>query len=369
MSADTLISILICKDAGGAGRMLLGRQDLRVRWALTEREAEAVIHSTKCGVCITREPLARAVLAACAASQRTVTTIVLLDAANWSSWREYYEAGATSVVQAGATEQLLDAMSDATGLSFRSSPRVPYRTDVRFALGEEGGAWTSVNLSATGICLLEFPPYALGCEVDLAFELAGKRYEFNAIVAQMLRIGSHRAVGLAFRDLSRELQTTLDEIIRAEQRRTRTYEDPVEDFDALDETTMLALRTSTAHGDALASMRALISGGTVPHSETTARWLHAACDALSTYEVAAIRSPQTAPPWAQDVLHARLRVYQARARAGTNAPSENDVREIFGLCQRLAETAAGTDHQVLVQVTNLRAEILRALYDPNLLDN
>lgn len=369
MSADNAVSILICKDAGAAGRTLLARNDLRVRWALTAAEAESVIRWTKCGVCITREGLAKSVLAACAAADRKVATIVLLEPAHWSSWREYFEAGATSVLQANAADQLLDAMSDATGLFFRTEPRVPFKTEVRFALGAEGGAWRSLNLSATGICIMEFPPYALGSEVDLAFEIAGKRFEFNAIVSQILRVGSRRAVGLAFRDVSPELRANLNEIISAEQARTRAVTEPVEEFDALDDQTVLALRTSSVQGNALALMRALVSEGTVARSETAASWLIAACDALSEVEVAAVRNPQNAPAWAQDALLARLRVYQARSRAGSDTPSDADVREIFGLCQRLAESAAGADEQSLVQVANIRAEVLRALYDPELLDS
>jgi hypothetical protein len=59
-------------------------------------------------------------------------------------------------------------------------------------------------------------------------------------------------------------------------------------------------------------------------------------------------------------------VYQARERAGDGAPPDAEVREIFGLCQRLADSAAGSDEASLVQVANIRAEILRTLHDPDL---
>jgi hypothetical protein len=366
MSADA-VSILICNDAGTASRTLLARQDLRVRWALTAAEVEAVVALTKCAVCITRESLAKTTLAACARTGRKVATIVLLETEQWSAWRDYFEAGATTVLQASATDQLLDAMSDATGLAFRTAPRITFKTEVRFALGDEGGAWQSLNLSATGICIVGFPPYALGSEVDLAFEIAGKRFEFNAIISQILRVGSQRAVGLAFQDLSHELRANIDDVISAEQRRTRAGTDPT-DFDPLDDDTVLALRSSSVSGNAVALMRALTSDGTVARSENAAPWLVAACDSFTAIEVEAVRNPQAAPAWAHDAVLARLRVYQIRWKAGANAPSDTCMREIFGLCQRLADTAAGADQASLVQVANIRAEVLRTLYDPELLD-
>jgi hypothetical protein len=370
MSADNAVSILICRDAGSAGRMLLQRHDLRVRWALTPAEVAAVIKLTKCAVCITRDSLAKHTLVSAAKADRPIATIVLLEPEQWSSWREYFEAGATSVLQATATEQLLDAMSDATGLSFRNSPRVPFKNEVKFALGAEGGSWRSLNLSSTGIAIMDFPPYALGSEVDLAFDLHNKRFEFNAVVSQILRVGQRRAVGLEFREVTPELQMNLDEIIQGELKRIRPTTEPVEDFDeALDEGTLLALRNSNVQRDALTLMRVLTSGGTVASADAAAPWLVAACESLSSIEVAAVRNPNSAPKWAQEAVAARLRVYQIRANAGSNIPPEAEIREVFAFCQRLAETAEGADEASLVQVTNIRADLLHALYDPDLIEN
>jgi hypothetical protein len=365
MSDENRVSILICKDAGAASRTLLARADLRIRWALTKAEATAVVRHTKATVVVTRVALAKDVLAECAKVDRPVASVVLLEPAQWSSWREYFEAGATSVLRATAAEELLDAMTDATGVAFRTAPRVPFKTEVRFAEG--GGAWTSLNLSATGLCIVDFPPYALGSDVDLVFEISGKEYEFNAIISQIFRVGPRRAVGLAFGELSPELQMTINEYTTRAQADTRLVTEPVEEFDALDENTLLKLRSSTVQGDTLQLIRALTTDGTVERSDEAAPWLVAACASLSPIEVDAIQSPKSSPQWAHDALLGRLRAFQARSRAGSGLPSEKDVREVFGLCQRLAESAANADDHALVQVTNIRGEILRALYDPELL--
>lgn len=360
------VSTLICKDAGTAGGTLLARKDLRVRWALTEAEAEAVIQWTRCAVCIARAPLAMPVLAACARANREINTIVLLEPAQWASWGDYFRAGAGAVLQASAADQVLDAMADATGIPIRTARRVPFRTEVRFALGEEGGAWWSVNVSKTGICILDFPPLALGAEVDLTFDVGGQPFEINAIVAQILRVGPQRAVGLSFGDISPELAAALDHTIQHSRAGSNPIFDVVGELDPLDEATIHELRLVDFQGDRLAVMRALTSRGAIDATDEAAPWLVAACRALSAVEVAAIRDPDGAPPWAQDAVLARLRVYRTRAEA--TVPSAADVRLIFGLCQRLADSAAGSDGPTLVQVATIRGQILRVLYDPDLAD-
>lgn len=365
MSDENRVSILICKDAGAASRTLLARADLRIRWALTKEEASAVINQTKCAVVITRAALASEVLANCAKVDRSIASVVLLEPSQWSSWREYFEAGATSVLRATAAEELLDAMTDATGLMFRTAPRVPFKTEVRFAEG--GGSWTSLNLSSTGICIVDFPPYALGSEVDLSLEMGGKRFEFGAIISQIFRVGQRRAVGLAFADISPELRMNINEHTTRAENQLRNDADAVDQFDPLDESTVLNLRSSTVQGDSLALIRALTSDGKVEHSDHAAVWLVAASESFSPIEVTAIQTPKAAPQWAHDAVLGRLRAFQARSRAGSGMPSETDIREVFGLCQRLAQSASGSDQQSLVQVTNIRGEILRALYDPDLL--
>lgn len=367
MSDDNRVSILVCKDAGAASRTLLSRADLRIRWALTKGEAAAVVKLTKCAVVITRAGLAKDVLAESAKSDRPIASIVLLDEAQWSSWREYFEAGATSVLRASAADELLDAMTDATGIAFRSAPRVPFKTEIRFAEG--GGSWTSLNLSATGICLIDFPPFALGSEVDLALDMSGKAFEFTAVISQIFRVGPRRAVGLAFLSMSPELKVHIDEYTRQSQSNRIGTEPVEEEFDPLDEGTVLQLRSSTVQGNALALIRALTGDGTIEQVDAAAPWLVAAAESFSPSEVAAIQTPRTAPAWAHDAVLGRIHAFRVRARAGSEGPAETDVREVFGICQRLAESAARAEEEELVQVTNIRGEILRTLYDPDLLAN
>ncbi len=366
MSDDNKVSILICKDAGTASRTLLARADLRIRWALTAAEASAVVRMTRCSVVITRAALAKGVLDDCAKNNsRQVTSVVLLEPAQWSDWRAYFEAGATYVLRACAADELLDSLTAATGVAFRSAPRVPFKSTIRFAEG--GGEWSTLNLSNTGICIIGFPPYALGSEVDLVVTIDNREFEFNALISQIFRVGEHRAVGLAFNEITPEMQTYIDEYTRRAQSRGRFVTEPVEEFDPLDEGTLLALRSSAVQGDSLALVRALTSDGTIPATEHAEPWLVAACGSFTAIEVAAIQNPRSVPQWAHDAVLARLSAYRARSRAGTDAPSESAIREIFGLCQRLAESAMGADDESLVQVTNIRGEVLRALYDPELL--
>lgn len=364
MSDDNRVSILICTDAGSASTTLLARVDLRIRWALTKAEAVAVVRNTTSAVVITRAALASDVLAECAKSQRSISSIVLLEPSQWSSWREYFEAGATSVLRASAADELLDALTDVTGAAFRTAPPVPFKTHVRFVEG--GGDWTSLNLSSSSICIIDFPPYALGSEVDLVFEIEGTELELNAIISQIFRVGPYRAVGLSFGEVSTEVQTRINEYTSRMHAKQQVTEQ-VASFDSLDDNTLSRLRSATVQGDTLQLIRTLTTDGTVPAHEHAAPWVVQACASMSPMEKQSIRAPKSAPQWAQDALLGRLRAFEARSRAGAGPPTENDVREVFGLCQRLAEGAASSDEQTLVQVTNIRGEILRALYDPELL--
>jgi hypothetical protein len=361
-------SILICKDAGNASRIVLLRDDLRVRWALTSEEARSVIGLTRCRACVTREGMAKEVLAAAAQAKRSVATIVLLEPSSASEWKQYFEAGATCVLHANDTDEILNALSDATGMSFRAARRVPLRTEVRFALGAEGGAWQTHDISATGVCIVGFPPYALGTELDLAFDLIGQRYEFNAVVSQVLRLGTQRAVGLAFREMTPELQAALEEVLANAARRERLRTD-ADVFETLGETTIISsFRNPTIQGDTLDMIRALTSVGQIRPADTAEQWLVSACEAMSAVEETSIQHPESAPAWVRDAVVARLRAYRSRWNSGVAEPPDIDVQDIFGLCQRIAEGAAGSDGQLLVQVTNIRAEIVRALYDINLFD-
>jgi hypothetical protein len=361
MSDENRISILICKDAGSVSRTLLAREDLRIRWALTIQEANAVIRWTKCAIAITRPALAKPLIAACRSADREVASIVLLEPSHWSTWREYFDAGATSVLQTTSADQLLDAMSDATGMSFRAAPRIPLKTSVRFGDGTSGNA---MNISSTGLCVVDCPSSELGATVRIEFETGGKKFELQAVVSRIFRVGSRPALALAFEEVSPDQQWELDDVIELARKHELQPPETVDDFDPLDDGTVLALRSTSLQGESLPIMRALVSGGQVANSETTAAWLVAACASFSALEVRAIQEPASAPAWAHDAVLARLRVYQARFRAGFDPVPESDVREIFGLCQRLAESVASADEASLVQVTNIRADILRVLYAP-----
>jgi len=363
--SDDRISVLICNDAGAASMTLLVRDDLRIRWALSVEEALAVLQLTRCTICIARAAMAKPVLTACKVAARDIASIVLLDPAEWSTWREYFNAGATAVLQATGADQLLDALSDATGVSFRSSPRVPFRSEVRIAQ-DPRTPYNTVNLSSTGLSILDFPLFALGAAIDLLLTIEGRQYPMRAVVSRISRRGERRSVGVAFQDLSPELQARIHEVITVNQIDLFPNTESGVSFDPLDDGTLVALRSSNVQGDTLALMRTLIRYGKVASTESAEPWLIAACDSFSPVEVSAINDPSSVPQWAEDAVMLRLSAYRARARAGSHGPSEADAREVFGLAQRLAESSSGADDASLVKVTNIRADVLRALYDPDL---
>jgi hypothetical protein len=359
MSDENQISILVCKDAGSASRTLLSREDLRMRWALTAEEARSVIRWTKCAVCITRAQLAQPVVEACRAADREIASVVLLEPERWASWRDYFDLGATAVLQATAADQLLDAMSDATGVSLRTAARIPFDTEVRVT--NSSGVWRTYDISTSGMSLLDFP-YELGSELELTFMLDGREYTCNANVSRIFRSSdSLLAVGVAFQSTSLAFQEHLEDFISRSHSDATQLIEPDEDFVALDDETVLSLRSATIENNSSELSRALAADGKIAASDRTASWLTDACLELSPLEVTAVRNPKAAPVWAHDAVLARVRVHQIRSRVN-GTPTDAEVREVFGLCVRLADSSADADEASLVQVTNIRADILRTLY-------
>ena len=105
-------SILISAAAGTAGRPLLRNEDIDLSWALTEEELRST--SRRFDVVLTREELAEVAL-----SRRAGPVVVLLEANGWSRHEQYFDKGATALVQAS-----IEAVSELTGVPFEEHPWV-----------------------------------------------------------------------------------------------------------------------------------------------------------------------------------------------------------------------------------------------------
>src|SRR5688572_1161014 len=121
MSHSGRRSVLVAADAGHASAPLLSCSDLRLHWALTVQEAEGVLADGIADVCVTRESMAPALLAAARRLDREIEVIVLLDSQNHQEWGGYFEAGATSLVPSSAVERIAEAVQDATGVNIDPS--------------------------------------------------------------------------------------------------------------------------------------------------------------------------------------------------------------------------------------------------------
>jgi hypothetical protein len=170
-----------------------------------------------------------------------------------------------------------------------------------------------------------------------------------------------RAVGMAFQEITPELRTTLQELTKAKAAE-RVVTEPIDAFDPISDAALANLRAALLRPETLKTLRVLVEQGTPPVD--TPRWLAAASTTLSEAERALIQSSSTAPAWASDALLCRLRAFQARSRVGSGPPTDTDVREVLGICRRLAEAASSADEPALVQVASIRGEVLRTLYDP-----
>jgi len=214
-------------------------------------------------------------------------------------------------------------------------------------------------VSATGICIADLPPSQ--DDIALSFEILDVKFKVNAVMSRISRSGSRRIVGLAFRDVPPDVTTQLTQAIATLEAHTPPAED---EFDGLSgPSTTLAFRSQALHLDPMELARELISGGQLKGA--TIDWLASACDHLSEIEAQALRAPQSVPAWARDAAEARLRAFELRARHENSSITDAEFEEVLELCRRMGDNAVGSSDPMLVQVTNIRGDILRTLYDPN----
>src|SRR5437762_8614450 len=104
--------ILVCCDAGAAGRVLLARRDLDLRWALTFEEARAVVKSGFPRLVVMREEVAAGLLETMREAKSTASSIVLLEEDGWSRYDGYLSRGATVLVRETNGRRILEAISE-----------------------------------------------------------------------------------------------------------------------------------------------------------------------------------------------------------------------------------------------------------------
>jgi len=335
------------------GRDLLRRRDVALHWALTAEEAAAVAKRAKPKVCLAREYMAEDVLEKLS-KRPPVPVVVLLEPDGWERRQAYMDGHATALVQASSGDRILEAVSVLTGLEFAKATRVDLETVVEVHVEGEDRLLETANLSASGVCIRGFPKTHVGYGTKVNFLMLDDPFEVAGVVVRCFRIGGVEAAGLAFSepsaDVLNKIQALVDGSLGSEPGGQSMIMDPM-DPDTLSGLPSVGGSVRDALRDRLVKAGAKDADGD---------WLALATSELTPLErEAALGKPCEA--WVQAVLDLRLSLYRTRSVVQGNLPNEL-VQKSLGACRALADKAAGSGSETLVQVTRIRAGILRALY-------
>lgn len=354
----TSIPLLVCCDAGAAGRELLARRDMVLRWALTPAEAMAVVAVDPPRLVLVRESMADDVLRVLPGG---LPVVVLLEPDGWVRHQRFAEAGATALVRASNRERILEAVSELTGLAFRVHPRIRLAEVVSATVGEETHFVEAAEISASGIALRNLPGARVGTRVTVEVDFLTPPRTLTALAVRFGQDDGQPLAGLAFDGLTENDRIALIEFIRER-------ESMVELPEPVDLTTDIGTYTLDLFcnlGDDTRVFRDMMSSAMFPLNGAIGprmpKWLERVCASLTEMERSALQGAVDVPAFASAAIDLRLMLAQSRAGAG-GAISVEMGHRVLEFSRTLANEGTSRPAEVLRQITEIRAAILVEAY-------
>jgi hypothetical protein len=357
-------SILVVTDAGSAGRVLLGRKDLQTYWALTVAEALAIVELRAPGVCLVREELAADLLKAFKSVDRAPPVIVLLEEDGWERRDLYFGLGSTAMASELAVERILEAISELTGIAFRTNPRVPMVSFIDATIDGSQVLLETVDLSASGVSVRGYPSPHIGATAEVLFGVCDPPVHATAMVVRMFESGGETIAGMCFVGLDDERRRAIGQFVEEEAKREPQLPEPV-GFTAdlggaftldLGETIGAGVETNRIY---LNMLRETVAQASV----LMPTWLRRVQLSLTEIERRSIASPDGLPTWASRTVALRVHLKRERLETGTGT-MEAEIPRVIEHCCALAVDAEGAPGEVLAQVCEIRAQLLREAYEP-----
>jgi hypothetical protein len=354
--------ILIISDAGTAGRALLARRDVELRWALTRPEARAGLQiDPKPRVCLTREDLALDVLASLKKEDGGPACVVLVEPEGWARKDKYLEAGATAIVQRTAEEKILEAISGLTGLVFRSHPRVPYSTVADVTMHGDRYFLETVDLSASGVTIRGLTNARIGDRVELTFMMTDPQMSASGVVVRVFEEHGEVLAAISFEMIDAAHRKRLAEMVDEERSKAPELPEPV----GLTHDLPSAF-TADLHSAAGADPNAHQIYRNMLHEymKTSTKvvrvpsWLERVARSLTASERKAATG-QDVPSYARATLDMRIQLEHCRLDGG---PTEGTVAAAIELCRSMANDVPENNVEELKDVIVIRAALLRAVY-------
>lgn len=351
------IPLLVCCDAGAAGRELLARRDMILRWALTPAEAKAVVAVDPPRLLLIRESMADDVLRDLPVG---LPAVVLLEADGWARHKRYAEAGATALVRASNRERILEAVSELTGLAFRIHPRLSITEVINMTIGDDTYYLQAAEISASGIAVRNLPGARVGTRVTVELDFLEPPRALTAIVVRFGQDEGQVLAGLAFDGLNDIDRKALSTFIKDRETETRM---PEPEHLAEDPGTY-SLDLFQHNGPDTRIFKDMMSASLFPIVGAVGprmpSWLERVADSLTEVERSSLRGT-TEVPFAGPALDLRLTLAHTRARAGGQISPALGQR-VLEFSRTLANEGTSRPAEILHQITEIRAALLVEAY-------
>ena len=344
---------LVYGDLKAAGRELLARSDMDLRWAVHLEEALAVSRRVPLQLVLTSEECGLPFLEDRKDLSRQPPCVVMLSPHAMERREQYRTAGATALVSSEEPARLVEAISELTGLRFRSHPRVPLSTVVDVHFRGENQLLNTIDLSASGTCVSNFPSARYGETAILTFDLLEPPLEVQAMVVRTFHRPDGHCAGLCFTNVSDEDRQRLGAAIDKELSRGDVLEMGTGDVEGLPGTRTLDLIAQFANqkdrgvADYLKMLKS---------EEDLPGWLAEIGTSLTSSERKAMAG--AGAKWGQYAVRVRVdlgrRILEKEFGEGVGSAME--------FCQALGDETRGGPVEEAVDATQVRASLLRSVY-------
>lgn len=354
------LRVLVVNRFGSACREMLNRRDVELGWSLTPEEATHAMRFNRPDLVLVDERDAETILAHRQAEQEV---IVFLGSAKAEMKHCYAAKGAARVFSKPSTEDLLDAMSQLTGVPFRRNKRMPYETVVGVEMGGRFRLRETYELSMSGLLMRGFKGLGIGDKMRLHFDQLESPLVISALVVRRVSPDSRSLVALAFENLSSIDRERLRRLVKTLENARKATEIDLSGFARVPPKTELSMPdlAYSASPHYLEALSARLEHPKRP-TQRLPQWLTEVAASLSEPEKARLLAgPFALDGWPAHAIWHRLALAQSTAEHGEHGPQQQ-VQDLLRFCLELGAVAQKEPGEMQAVAVRVRGQLIRALF-------
>lgn len=344
--------ILICGDAGAVGPELIRRQDITILWAMSAKEAQAVLWRHRPEVCLMEEEFANSILST--APDADATVYLILEKEDYPRTLQAIDQAAYVPAADGRT--ILGAIAKASGIKFAQEPRIRSAIKVEVSCGDFKQSLETVDLSLSGLSVSGFPRQELGEFASLRFEDLDSE---TSLPAQLVRCFGDEETQMAafhFDDLDDDSAQFIQDLVDAELEEQEEPES-VSSRSLMKRKMFKAIDEEHVSEEEKEQLFALLDEDTELEGESP-EWIQKLGDSLTQTE-RSVAQGENGPAWVEHSLN--LRAALAKLEPQQDLP-RSLKRQIMSFCRSLTTRGAEYSDAVIVDVTSVRGALLGEIY-------